>query len=91
MHIQPRNTKSDFISPELFPSRRRASCAVGGDGEASAPVATHAAGGAALDLLLERSRTLAARVRAGEIEFLDAVVSGALGPRLNKSLTNTTV
>jgi hypothetical protein len=31
------------------------------------------AAGAALDLLLERSRTLAAKVRAGEIEFLDAV------------------
>jgi hypothetical protein len=67
MHIQPRNFDSQITE------RRRASSAVGGDGEASAPVAPTAADGAALALLLERSRTLAARVRVGEIEFLDAV------------------
>jgi hypothetical protein len=73
MHTQPRSFDSQIT--ELPSSRCRASSAVGGNGEASAPVAADvpAVGGAALDLLLERSRTLAARVRAGEIEFLDAV------------------
>ena len=61
MHTQPRNFDSQITE---FPSSRcRASSAVGGDGEASAPEAADvpAPGGAALDLLLERSRTLAAR------------------------------
>jgi hypothetical protein len=73
MHTQPRNFDSHIT--ELPSSRCRGSSAVGGNGEASAPVAADvpAAGGAALDLLLERSRTLAARVRTGKIEFLDAV------------------
>jgi|SoiMethySBSTD1v2_1073268.scaffolds.fasta_scaffold2722940_2 hypothetical protein len=73
MHIQPRNFDSQIT--KLPSSRCRASSAVGGNGEASAPVAADvpAAGGAALDLLLERSRTLAARVRVDEIEFIDAV------------------
>jgi hypothetical protein len=71
MHTQPR--KTDFHSQQLSSSRCRASSAVGGGGEARAPAPDVPAGAAALDLLLERSRTLAARVRAGEIEFLDAV------------------
>jgi hypothetical protein len=70
MH-QPRN----FDPLTDSSSRYRAPCAVGGNGEASAPVAADvpAAGGAALDLLFEKSRILANRVREGELPFLDAV------------------
>jgi hypothetical protein len=72
MHT-PRNFDSQIT--ELPSSRCRVSGAVGGNGKASAPAVgdVPASGGAALDLLLERSRTLAARVRSGEIEFIDAV------------------
>jgi hypothetical protein len=52
MHIQPRNFDSQITE------RRPASSAVGGDGEASAPVAPTAADGAALALLLsDRGRS----------------------------------
>jgi hypothetical protein len=66
MHTQPRNFDSQIT--ELPSSRCRVSSAVGGNGEASAPAVgdVPASGGAALDLLLERSRTLAARVRSGQ-------------------------
>jgi hypothetical protein len=72
MLTQPRKPETNF-NPEFVSSRHRASCAVGGGGEAHHSAADVTAGGAALDLLLERSRTIAGRVRAGQLAFLDAV------------------
>jgi hypothetical protein len=69
--MKPR-TKNNSL-PES--SRHRAHCAVsdGGGGAQLSAAVPAAAGSAALDMLLERSRTLAARVRSGQIAFLDAV------------------
>jgi hypothetical protein len=77
MHTQPR--KINFRSQQLSNSRHRASCAVGGGGEASAPVAADVpvAGGAALppsqEIFYTRAFEMAQRVQQGGISLSDGV------------------
>jgi hypothetical protein len=79
MNTQPRKTENNFESTELPGSRCRASCAVGGDGEASAPDAADvpASGGAtlppSLEIFYQRAFEMAQRVQQGGISLNDGV------------------